>query len=317
MKEVEAALVVLAEDPAAVTSKIAALKTVLNYSLIPKPPMWLWNCYFDFSNSALQSRQFALRLREAEGSCRVTLKGPPVAKQGGAIERLEVEMPWSPGCVAQILHEFVDAKLPLHQGAALPETCDINLQAAGSQKALIGAMGEMGLRVIHEHATNRQIRQIQTEGGEIVAELAIDAVVYPYRRKGVAGHQHASDRNDPEGERLNDLNIEHITFRPPHSVGSVIHTEHVRHYEVEVESKSDQIIARIVAHLLTMYRPALRIWDYSKLETGRAIRQLASEGRLDELLLPDHHLSPKAYPLIGDLCSADAASRAIRSQMQP
>ncbi len=77
----------------------------------------------------------------------------------------------------------------------------------------------------------------------------------------------------------------------------------VRHYEVEVETKSaggEEAARIIIAELRLTFGSVLRPWTHDKLVTGRAIEQLLSDGSLEGHVI-DGDLAPAAYRLIEKL----------------
>jgi hypothetical protein len=90
------------------------------------------------------------------------------------------------------------------------------------------------------------------------------------------------------------------------AVDSVIYhfrNQKIRHYEVEIEEKTENgsAVLRIVSeNLIQMFTPALRKWVFSKLVTGKIIEKLLRAGSLKRLLDMDNNLKPAAYTKIED-----------------
>jgi hypothetical protein len=117
----------------------------------------------------------------------------------------------------------------------------------------------LGLRVVQDRETHRRPRGVVREAelaGPVLAELAVDAVVF---------------RTDHREVRLYDV-------------------------EIEAKSPDGPAAAQSVAHALaSRYAAALRRWPYGKLATGDVIEHLFAEGALHGLLAPDGALTPAAY----------------------
>ena len=125
-------------------------------------------------------------------------------------------------------------------------------------------MTSLGLEVIQDRETHRQVRNIVFVGEEsrsALAELAIDSVVY-----------HFGDQQ-------------------------------ICHHEVEIEAKVEDgstALKTVIESLVAMYGSALRRWDHGKLATGKAIEKLLSEGALEGLLDINNNLKPVAYDRVDD-----------------
>ena len=126
----------------------------------------------------------------------------------------------------------------------------------------LDVMTNLGLEVIQDRETQRQVRNVMPmgqEGEAILAELAIDSVVYHFNDKAI------------------------------------------RHHEVEIEAKArdgSTVLRTVIESLIATYGPALQRWDYGKLATGKAIEELLNEGALEGLLDINNHLKPGAYDRI-------------------
>ena len=122
-------------------------------------------------------------------------------------------------------------------------------------------MTRLGLEVIQDRKTNRQVRHILPQDKSdttVLAELAVDAVAFHFGKKVVRLH------------------------------------------EIEIESKTkgrNAGLGILVKKLKSMYKPALKTWE-SKLATGNAIGELLVKGEIQELLTKDKSLKPAAYDKI-------------------
>ena len=97
-------------------------------------------------------------------------------------------------------------------------------------------------------------------------------------------------------ESLADFVIDEVHFQT--LAGKVIH------YEVEIEAAAEKYIEHvhmITQELQTQYPEDLRIWLYSKLETGDVIYQYAEDLRKNSFITEGNFISKKGYRMIADL----------------
>ncbi|MDA0734883.1 MAG: CYTH domain-containing protein [Chloroflexi bacterium] len=128
----------------------------------------------------------------------------------------------------------------------------------GSTSPLV-ALAAAGLETIQQRDNHRQIRNIR--------DCAIPD-------------------NPPLAELSIDSVVYHFGQRP------------IRHYEVEIEAKSEAGVTALpglTQGLADQYPSTLRRWGHGKLATGRAIEALLEQGQLDSLLGNDGELMPSAY----------------------
>lgn len=245
--EAEIALVIAATDPRAVAEEIASLPGLADYRFVPHAPQPIRDRYLDTADRALAARHLALRIRTIGTVQWLTVKGPSAPTPWGGAERLELETPWS----AETLSAALDALR--RAGLALPF---IPLHAV---TAPLETMRRLGLHVVQDRETHRRPRGVVREAepaGPVLAELAVDAVVF---------------RTDHREVRLYDVEIEAKAPDGPAAAQSVTHA------------------------LASRYAEALRRWPYGKLATGDVIERLLAEGTLHGLLAPDGALTPAAY----------------------
>jgi inorganic triphosphatase YgiF len=257
-REIEATLVICSEDSQVVARKIAALTSIANYGLLPQDSKRIHDLYFDTLECALQAQKLALRIREVGSMRWITLKGSSQPTDWGGVERLEIEELWSKNALTRVVRELRDKRIKMlwqHQDFNRPNPLDV--------------MASLGLKVIQDRETHRQVRNIVFGDGKsspVLAELAIDSVVY-------------------------------------HFVG-----REVCHYEVEIESKAKEglcVLRKIKEGLVEKYKQVLREWKYGKLPTGKAIEKLLGEGSLEELLDFSNNLKPVAYDKIDEYLKKD------------
>jgi inorganic triphosphatase YgiF len=124
----------------------------------------------------------------------------------------------------------------------------------------VQTMLTLGLHAIQDRQVHRRVRDVVTERPPLVlAELAIDSVTYQF-----------DDRK-------------------------------IHHHEVEIETKSragSRAGRAVVEGLLSTYGPALRVWPFGKLATGKTIERLLREDILEGLLDSNDSLTPAAYDRI-------------------
>ena len=246
--ETETTLVVASENPEEILSKIGEISSIHNYQLLPGGTLTLSDYYFDKPSGDFSSFNWALRIRQIGEHAWIAAKGPSRETSSGGLERAEIELAWS-------LEAFDELSNLLAQHG---------LFVSGSQEQRISedpldALRDAGLIVIQKRQTVRVVRHIRSaEKGRLLAELALDHVIY------------------------------HIGSR------ALLHHE----IEIESKAKEGRSAIRfLMQYLLGLYPAQLREWHYSKLATGRAIEMLLGEGHLGEVLDNDY-LRPGAYDLI-------------------
>jgi hypothetical protein len=123
-------------------------------------------------------------------------------------------------------------------------------------------MVRAGLEVIHDRQTSRTLREVVPSGTEHSAAVA-------------------------------ELAIDSVIFRiGPHTV---------RHFEIEVESRSETEkppIREVVECLRESLGNDVQPYEYGKLATGKALERLNEDGALGALLNPGGTLKPQAYGAI-------------------
>jgi uncharacterized protein YjbK len=247
-KEVETALVICSAQPRKTVEQVAGLTAIGNYRLLPRSPRMIRDRYFDTPAQDLQS--LALRLREVDGPYWLTLKGDSQPTDWGGVRRLEIEVGWSREGLTMIINELKDRGVNLR-----------SLRKVDYARPL-EVLKRLGLKIIQDRENLRIIRDIvrkDDKKGEVLAELAIDSVVY-----------HFSKQN-------------------------------IRFYEVEIESKSKAgavVVNAVAKSLSVQFGSFLRLWNYGKLTTGKAIEKMLGQGLLKGLLTTDNRLKQSAYDKI-------------------
>jgi hypothetical protein len=170
--EVEAALVVCAPAPLEVRERLAALTALPGFRLLPRPELSLGDTYVDTPDRALAARGVALRVRTVDGAALLTYKAH-VHRTAAAVERVEIEAPWSPAALDAVLAQLA------RDGLRLARPDPRELADGGSSDPLRVLLG-LGLEVVQARVNRRIPRDVVPEGGPEgpVAELAVDAVAY-------------------------------------------------------------------------------------------------------------------------------------------
>jgi inorganic triphosphatase YgiF len=249
-REIEAALIIRSRNPQIVARKIAGLRSIADYRLLPQDSETIHDLYFDTPDRKLQTQKLALRLREIGTTRWITLKGPSQPTDWGGMERLEIEAPWSQDALTRVVKELTDRRINM-----LLHDQDFD------RTHPLDVMTSSGLEVVQNRETHRQVRNVVfRESGPVLAELAIDSVVYYFGDQEIRHHE----------------------------------------VEIEAKVRdSSTVLKTVIERLTAMYRPVLRRWDHSKLATGMAIQKMLSEGALIGLLDNDGNLTPVAYDKIG------------------
>ena len=252
-QEVEATLVICSERPRVIESQISDLPMIGNYRLLPRDTKEIHDLYFDTIDHALKTQNLALRIRKIGATRWITMKGhsQPTGFEG-LVDRSEIEVRWSQSSLRRVIQELEDRRIGIsHRGRDFDYAHPLEV------------LQSYGLKIIQDRKSHRKIRNIvkMEERDLILAELAIDFVIY----------------------RFNSQEIRH------HEV------------EIEVKQKSGfKGIKTIIEHLISMYHPSLRRWGHSKLATGKAVEEMMYVGELEGLLDTDKHLKPAAYDKIDE-----------------
>jgi inorganic triphosphatase YgiF len=251
--EHELTLVICSEAPEVIADRIGQLNEIPGYKLCWARDRSIKDSYFDTPERELKSREWALRIRESDGSPFIALKGPQEEDDSGIVARLEIEDAWSPEAFDKILRE-----LSLH---------GFSTAVARKPKRLLDPFRQMeaaGFQLIQTRKTSRRTIDIVKLPQNVRAvEMAVDVVEYRFE----AGR--------------------------------------IRHYEVELESKSEvgpEAIRDIMRHLQAAFGGELKIWPYSKLATGAALDRLLQDRSI--VVSENASLAPSDYEKIEALLNA-------------
>lgn len=155
----------VAGGPAAFFARLAALRRLGLFRLGPASRHRIHDVYFDTADRRLGVARVALRRREQDGACFVTLKSPK-RRDGALAVRDESEAPLNAASLAWVLAALVDMGL-LGEGEA----------AAADGAAFAAGLPCGPLQPVLAAATDRTERAV-FRGAEPVATLALDMVVY-------------------------------------------------------------------------------------------------------------------------------------------
>ncbi len=79
---------------------------VSDYRLLQHNTISIRDVYWDTSEGILRRKKISLRLREIDNNLLVTIKGAGKLTDWGGVERLEIEVPWSPDGFYRIIDEL-------------------------------------------------------------------------------------------------------------------------------------------------------------------------------------------------------------------
>ena len=229
--EVEGKLIITGAEAPATYEAIGRLEAIAGYRVARREVEEISDAYFDGPEQQLFAAGLALRVRRMNGRELLTVKGESRIEDG-VISREELEVEWSQEGLDEVLEALSQAGVSLG-----------DIEAARDQAGAREALEALGL-VAKAPRQNRRIALTLVREGEVVAEVAVDAVAF------TAGEQ------------------------------TVRHYE----VECETKGSGDQAVVRAVLGDLQSRYEDLRPWDVSKLELGEVLSALAEQGRLDELV---------------------------------
>lgn len=175
--ELEAALMIVSDQPAEVANQIADLRELGSFRLIPQPTQNLYDVYFDTPDRLLAARGFGLRVRECGTERCVTLKGQTATPDAGPLARFELELPWQRRNLHRIVGELARRGIPL---PGRIRRFDSQLPAA--------VMSDLGLDTVQRRSNQRLRRNVvpaRAASNTALAELAVDTVRYHLETRDV------------------------------------------------------------------------------------------------------------------------------------
>lgn len=167
--EREATLLVVSRAPERLARRIASLRRLGAYRLIPRGVTRIADTYFDTTDARLSGSRIALRTRRTGRRLLFTLKAPSRVTRL-AHNRSELELPVNVENASRVLRRL----RRLGVRADLPEARQLVLLARSGR----GVRGR--LVPVQVRQTRRLLRDVRRDSGrgEIVAELALDRVIF-------------------------------------------------------------------------------------------------------------------------------------------
>jgi len=168
---------------------LAGLRQILEYDLRPKPPLVIYDTYYDTREKSLRRRKISLRTRRLRGTLLITTKSDIRRISGNVIRRRETELPWSYDSV-RLLARTLELKTP-------PMSLS-RFQSTPPSKTLKA----VGLEVIQERRTRRETRDVvgrSENPTSRLAELAIDNVTYTFQDVKVGFSEVEVEAKSPGG----------------------------------------------------------------------------------------------------------------------
>jgi hypothetical protein len=168
--EIEAALIVSADAPQAIGQRLAGLRALAEFCLLPRAAETIEDIYFDTADRSLAARLIALRVRRLDGATLVTMKADSHRTAAGE-DRLEIEFRWSSSALHHVVSELRS------RGVGVPAPPG---ELGSADPAAV--MASLGLEQVQTRMTTRTPRDVVARGAqsEPLAELAIDAVTYRF-----------------------------------------------------------------------------------------------------------------------------------------
>jgi inorganic triphosphatase YgiF len=243
--ELEATLAICAANTSEIAQQIAKIAGVAKYQIVPGKTKSFLDTYWDTAEGELASGNWALRLRESQGDRWIALKGPAINQESGGVRRIELEFPWSLGALEKIRQEMSI------QGPLI-----VSPKGIGEEPDPEEALLRSGFMIIQRRRVARRIRNVMSEGGARIVEMALDAVEYLIKDQWVLHQEVEIEAKGPGGA---------------------------------------EAIRAVKEHLLQEYGGSLRSWDYGKLATGLALEELLEEDASEVLVAPDGQLTSTAY----------------------
>jgi inorganic triphosphatase YgiF len=177
-QEYESTLVILAVNPGRVINSLAELTSISDYRLIHKNPKAIKDIYLDTLDNNLGTKKLSLRLRESNGEYGFTIKGPAQINKWGAMERFELELPWSMNSIQRIFAELAKYEIFLK----LPVNITENIHP-------LVVLLNSDLKVIQYRENYRQIRIASLNEEDDLAEVAIDSVIYHFSERYIRHYE--------------------------------------------------------------------------------------------------------------------------------
>lgn len=200
-RERELTLAVVADRPARIADRVAALRRLAGLRLAPLPVRVLRDVYLDVSGGELEERGLALRLRwSGDGPPVLALKGDRRRLPGGGVDRLELEGSWGTDAMEGIREALARAGVPADPVSDHVPPADP-----------LASFRSAGWEVIQDRTTRRRVRRLRREGGRAAGELAVDEV--RFEPAGVTAVHREVEVEAAPGEGLPAAAIEELRRR--------------------------------------------------------------------------------------------------------
>ncbi len=172
MIEIETTLLVCSSKPGDVLDRIAELRSVSDFTLVPQPSHLIEDTYFDLKNRELDAKKLALRIREIDGKRLITLKGPAKIDRAGVGERMELELEWSRDGLRKVIKEISRWDI---KTCKLPKRSEFETPDA--------VLNKLGFEVIQQRVDRRRVRNVFLGGDTVnlLAEVAIDSLTFNFQ----------------------------------------------------------------------------------------------------------------------------------------
>ncbi len=243
--EVEVVLMITSADQGSTAEEAAGLTSVGSFELRASGRKRIHDVYFDTEDGRLRGRRMNLRVRVVDGERVITLKRSAGRFTWRRDERQELELPWSQESLRNVASELKGLGI---QGAFRFEPDPVE------------TMKRLGLVVLQDRETDRRLRDVASTDrpAGVLAELAIDGVVYHFRSGDLHLFELELEARSEEGRRSLEVLREGLRER----LGS-----------------------------------SVQAWKWGKLATGRVIERLLMNGEL-EGLVDGGRLMPAAFERI-------------------
>jgi inorganic triphosphatase YgiF len=177
--ETETTLVVASENPEELLSKIGKVSSIYDYQLLPGGTVILNDYYFDYPSCDLSSRKWALRIRQIDDHYGIAAKGPSWDTGPGVLERVEIELEWSPDAFDKL------SDLLARHGLFIS-----GLHASRISEDPLEVLRNVGLIVIQKRQTVRTVRHVRSSKKDLVlADLTLDRVIYHFESRTLLHHE--------------------------------------------------------------------------------------------------------------------------------
>lgn len=169
-REVESKLLISVESPTGTLRRLAELRSVGRYHLVPEAARRIHDSYLDLAEGLLGQQRIGVRLRQGGGTTLVTLKADS-RDHAATSDRLEIELPWSRSALDEVF-----AELARHGIALPPPPEDVS---AGEP---LDHLSRLGFAVVQQRDLTRLPRAVllPDDPRGPLAEMAIDTVVYHF-----------------------------------------------------------------------------------------------------------------------------------------